>query len=588
MPPRRWIVREPKAGLESRLRETLGLSPIAARLLVHRGLEDPEQARAFRQASLEDLHNPFAMTDMEKAVERIVVALEREEQIVVYGDYDVDGVASTALLCTFFSEIGSPVRFYLPHRIEDGYGLNSRTLERLKEQGAGLVITVDNGVSAVEPAETARRLGLDLIITDHHEPPEVLPRALALIDPRRPGCPYPFKSLSGVGVAFKLIVALRHRLRRSCSSRFALPNLKRHLDLVALGTVADVAPVGGENHHLLRHGLHELGATTKPGLQALKEAAGLKGEVTASDIGFRLAPRLNAVGRLGAASAAVRLLLAAQREEADSLAALLEAENRRRQQAQEQIYREAKEQLAREENSSAAAIVLASSRWHPGIIGIVASKLAETTLRPVVLIALANGQGRGSARGIPGLDLYGCLRRCASELEQFGGHRAAAGFTLETKNVERFRDRFQEAVAACGAALDLPPPLEIDGEADFNEIDAGAVSELEALSPFGTGYPPPVFLFRSLSCVGRPQRVGRGGDHLKFRLGDGRRVVEVIAFSCPEETAATVREAHFLDLAATPQLNSWQGCVGVQLRACDLRSGGAPGARPSSPGAAGV
>ncbi|MBI3015221.1 MAG: single-stranded-DNA-specific exonuclease RecJ [Candidatus Tectomicrobia bacterium] len=581
MPPKRWIVREAKPDQETQLAKTLGLSLLAARFLVHRGLEDPNQARAFWQASLEDLHNPFAMTDMEKAVERILTALEHGEQIVVYGDYDVDGIAGTALLCTFFSEIGFPARFFLPHRIEDGYGLNSEALELLRKEGARLVITVDNGISALEPAETAHRLGLDLIITDHHEPPELLPRALAILNPRRPQCEYPFKSLSGVGVAFKLLLALRNRLRQRGFDRAPLPNLKRHLDLVALGTVADVAPLGGENHTLLRHGLQELSVTSKPGLQSLKGEAGLKGAVTAADIGFRLAPRLNAVGRLGAASAAVNLLLSTRLEESAELASLLEAENRRRQQVQEEIYRDVKAQLQQSGEQDNPAIVLASQQWHPGIIGIVASKIAEEYLRPVALIALENGQGRGSSRSIPGLDLYECLRLCAAELKQFGGHTGAAGFTVQAGNLERFKSRFQEVAASLTSGIEIPAPLEVDGEATLSDLHTQAISDLENLSPFGAGHPAPVFLWRGLRCASKARRVGREGEHVKFLVSDGRKVMDAIAFGCPQEAAEVLRSSPLLDLAATPQANLWQGSLSVQLKVHDVRPAQSPEGPPS-------
>jgi len=583
LPPRRWSVREAKSEQETQLRESLGLSSLAARILVHRGLEDPNQARVFWHASLEDLHNPFEMTDMEKAVERILTALEHGEQIAVYGDYDVDGIAGTALLCTFFSEIGFSPRFYLPRRIEDGYGLNSEALELLKEEGAGLVITVDNGISAREPAETARRLGLDLIITDHHEPPEVLPRALAILNPRRPECPYPFKFLSGVGVAFKLILALRNRLRQTGYSRTPLPNLKRHLDLVALGTVADVAPLGGENHTLLRHGLQELTTTSKLGLQSLKEGARLKGAVTAADIGFRLAPRLNAVGRLGAASAAVRLLLSTRIEESEELASLLETENRRRQQVQEEIYRDVKKQIEREGGEDDTAIVLSSRQWHPGVIGIVASKIAEEYLRPVALIAMENGQGRGSSRSVPGLDLYECLQHCSAELEQFGGHTGAAGFTIREENLERFKSQFQEVAASLSSEIELPPALEIDGEATLSDLEPQAISDLECLSPFGAGHPAPIFLFRGLRCAGRPRRVGKDGGHLKFRISDGRRVVDAIAFGCSEEMSSVLRDSEPFDLAASPQSNLWQGSLTVQIKVHDARPARNPEESPSTP-----
>ncbi len=544
-------------------------SPLLARLLVNRAVCDPADASRFLSSALGQLHDPFLLLGMDRAVERLAAAVKNGEKICVYGDYDVDGITSVALLISFFRSIGLDPLYFIPDRLVDGYGLSADGVARAAALGAQVMVTVDCGITAVVEAALCREVGIDLIITDHHMPGDVIPDACAVINPLQPGCPFPFKSLAGVGVAFNLMIALRSRLRKN--GYFAgreEPNLREYLDLVAMGTVADVVPLADENRILVKHGLRELTNSLRPGMQALKAVAGVNGVVGCGAVGFRLAPRLNAAGRLENAAMGVELLLCNDRKGAEPMAAALDNSNAERQAVEREILSDA---LAIVRStpalSSRKSIVLASEAWHPGVIGIVASRLVDMFHRPTILIALKDGNGKGSGRSIANFHLHDALTACADELLKFGGHKHAAGLSISEETLETFVARFDEVAAGLLTAEDLVPLLLIDGEIEATEITSAMVEELEAMKPFGMGNPEPVFLLRDAEvCDCRTLKE----THLKMRLNAGGRVFDAIGFSM----AGRAELGDRLDVVFSPAMNVWNGRSSLQLTIKDLRKAG--------------
>lgn len=585
--PRRWVVRPVEEESVRRLSEELRVPPLIGRLLAQRGMENPREARGFLDAPLAELRDPFLMKGMEEAVAHLAERIGRGRPIGVYGDYDVDGISATALLCRFFSHLGVRAPYYIPGRLNEGYGLHEGGLRRLKEAGCDTVVTVDCGVSAHDAAREAGRMGIRLIITDHHRPPDELPNALAVLNPRQRGCEYPFKGLCGAGVAFKLVTALRRRLHEGGFGG-ALPNLKQHLDLVALGTVADVAPLRDENHIFARHGLELLSPPPaaeggfeakdrrKAGVRALAAAANLRARtLNAGHISFVLAPRLNAAGRVGEADLGVELLVSDDEAQARSHAEQLEGLNRDRQSLQREAWEEA-EALMESSGADAEeeAIVLASEKWHPGVVGIVASKLVEAHRRPSVLIHVRDGVGKGSARTAMGLHVYDALERCSDLLIQFGGHKGAAGLKVEEGKIDAFRARFQEAVRAMREPGADEGRLALDAAVDFSALDAPLLEHLEAMGPFGEENPRPLFAAWRVEAVGSPGAVGRGGEHLKLRLRQFRDEREAIGFGMGALRDRPELLRGKLDMAFFPSLNRWRGGARPQLEIRALRPAG--------------
>jgi single-stranded-DNA-specific exonuclease len=571
--PQRWTLRPAPPEQVEALVSNLAIHPLVAHCLVARGVGTPEDARAVLEAPLDALHDPFTMRDMDRAVERLCRAISDGERIAVYGDYDVDGITATALLVTFLRECGVEASWRLSNRFSEGYGMHTRAIDELVEEGVGLIVTVDMGISHAEEVAYAFERGVDTIVTDHHEAPPDLPPAAAVLNPKRHDCPYPYKGLAGVGVVFKLVTALRSALHREGFFDGAPPNLKRHADLFALGTVADVVPLTGENHLLVKHGLEVLSETRKVGLDALKQVSGLGGgkRITAGGVGYTLAPRLNAVGRLGDAALGVELLLAERKDEALKLARHLDKENRRRQALQEAIFKEARG-LVDEDGPLPAALVLASDEWHQGVIGIVANKLAELYWRPTMLISLDGAQGKGSARSIPQLNLYEALSRCSALLEEFGGHRAAAGCTIAAGSIEAFREAFAEAVAGMVAPDGFEPELVLDDEVPLDVWTIELIRSLEALEPFGSGNPSPTFASPGVAVHGEPRWVGEGRNHLKMGVSDGSSVLEVIGFQAAGKLPEVeLRPATRVDIAYQPQINRWNNETRIQLKLVSLK-----------------
>ncbi|MEX0855965.1 MAG: single-stranded-DNA-specific exonuclease RecJ [Gemmatimonadota bacterium] len=570
-PAPEWALQtEPDAGVVERLERALSLPRPLCALLAVRDVVDPDQAKCFLRPRLEALHPPEAMRDLETAAARLLLAVEAGETILVHGDYDVDGVCATALLTLWLRHLGGQVVPFVPHRTRDGYDLGEGGIRAAEAAGATLLVTCDSGIVAHDAVSRARAEGIDVIVTDHHTPGETLPDALAVVNPARTDCPYPEQVLCGTGVVFKLCQRLA--VRRGVSSEELWP----HLDLVALATVADLVPLTGENRVLVRFGLRYLAHTKKPGLRALMEAAGLTpgAELGAGQIGFVLAPRLNAAGRMEHAEAALRLLLADSADEARELAAGLEAENRRRQEEDRKTLAEAIEKLAVDfDPARDFGVVIEGEGWHPGVIGIVASRVVERIHRPVVLIALDGARGRGSARSIPGVHLFEALRENAAHLSRFGGHRQAAGMDIERDEIAAFRAAFRRSVEAQLGGRTPRPELRGDLALDLSAADEAMHALLEYLGPFGMGNPRPVFWARGLRVVGTPRVVGNG--HLKLRLAEGKRELDAIGFGLAPRVPVTMLMGGQVDVLYQLQENEYRGTRSLQARLVDLR--------PSSP-----
>jgi single-stranded-DNA-specific exonuclease len=561
-PEKKWRVALPCAELAARLAGILDVSPVVAQVLLNRGIGDEGEARQFLHGGAETLVDPFLMLGMGTAVDRVAAAIAGGEKITVYGDYDVDGVTATALLYRVLTRLGGAVDYYIPERQSEGYGLNAAALEALYESGTRLVVTVDCGISAT--AEVAAMAGrMDIVVTDHHHPPDVLPPALAVLNPRQPGCPYPDKNLAGVGVAFKLCQALWQRLRGGGEP------FTGYLELVAVGTVADIVSLTGENRVLVKLGLQRLAVTDNPGLLALMKVAGLAADkLDTGRVGYIIAPRLNAAGRLGHAAAGVELLITEDGDRAAALAAELDAENARRQAVEKELLAAAERLLAGTDPVEQNVLVLAGEDWHPGVIGIVASRLLDRYYRPVVMISVRDGVGKGSCRSIPGFDIYHALEDCADLLIQFGGHQLAAGLTVEAANVDKLRERLNALAANVLTAEDYLPVLNIDSRVALAEIDAALLQQLACLAPHGQGNPNPAFVCERLAVTGvRP--VGQEGRHLKLRVTQEGASGEVIGWDMGGLAANLTGDAT-IDLAFAPEFNDWQGQRNIQLKAHDV------------------
>ena len=563
---RRWEIQSPNPSLQEIFSRELDISPISAQVLANRGINHLDQAHQFLHPSLSHLHSPFLIKDMEKAVDRIIQAFSRNEPILIYGDYDVDGITSTAIIILFFQALQFPCRYYIPHRIKEGYGLHLDAVTKFAREGVKLIITVDCGISNIEEVKKAQEMGVDIIIADHHEIPAEIPPAYAVLNPKQGDCPFPFKSLAGVGVVFNLIIALRAKLReRGQWKDGEVPNLRKYLDLVAMGTVADLAPLQDENRIFVRFGLEELTNGNRLGTRVLKEACGLKdGIITSGNIGFRLAPRINAAGRLGEAQRAIDLLVAQELERAEGLARQLSLENSRRQRIEEDILSEIMGWIKEDEGLlQRKSWVFASPSWHPGVIGIVASRLVDQYYRPTILISVDGDRGKGSGRSIEGFDLYEGVRACTPTLLGFGGHRFAVGLTIESDEIETFKARFEELVAQGCKPSDFIPTIRIDAEIPLRDIGRELIEELCLLAPFGVSNPKPVFCSRELTVVDS-KIVGE--DNLKLRLKEDS-TYDAIGFHMGDLHPL---ESKRVRIAFVPQINEWQGVKNIQLELRDI------------------
>ncbi|MGA2583805.1 MAG: single-stranded-DNA-specific exonuclease RecJ [Tepidisphaeraceae bacterium] len=573
---KRWII-EPTRPQAAELAARLKLSPLLAQMLLNRGIENPEDARAFLNPSLNGLADPALLPGMRQAAERIAKAVRDRQRIVIYGDYDVDGITATSILWHAITLLGGDVHTYIPHRIDEGYGLNSEALAQIIDGGAQLVVTVDCGITAIEPARIAKERGVDLIITDHHEwhgTEPILPDCFAIVHPRLPGeKAYPNPYLCGAGVAFKLAWGIGQAA--GGAARVSAPFREFLIEataLAALGTIADVVPLVGENRILAHFGLGGLKASKLTGIRALIESAGLSGQKLDSyHVGFLLAPRLNAIGRMGHARLAVELLTTADAAKALEIAGYLEEQNRDRQAVEKKILDEAMAQIETNHwaNNSHRGLVLASENWHAGVIGIVASRIVDRFCRPTVMIALSNGQGQGSARSINGFHLSRALESCGQYLLAYGGHEMAAGLKIDSGKLEEFRAAFGEIAGKSVTEEMLTPNLRLECVADLREINEPLVRGIERLGPFGHRNSRPLLCLKDVTVAAPPRCVGKTGDHLQLMVKQNGQSIRCIAFGCAE-LADRLPTGTRINLAAQPGINEFNGRSNVELQVKDI------------------
>jgi single-stranded-DNA-specific exonuclease len=536
-----------------------------ARILINRGIDTPEQVQRFFNPSTSHLYDPFLMLDMEKAVDRIVKALGQRERIAIYGDYDVDGITSASMLYLILKDLGGDVIPYIPDRQNEGYGISESGIAELHRSGASLIISVDCGITSIKEAKAATALGIDLIISDHHEPGDSIPEAHAICDPKREGCGYPFKELSGVGVAYKIAQGIIQKLK--LESEYT----EKYMDLVALGSAADIVPLVDENRVFVKLGLEKINNMPEVGLAALIETACIKaGKIEVGDIVFGIAPRINAVGRLGSALRAVKLLTTRDRSSSRQIAQVLEDENRRRKDIDNATLEEAVKEIEQTINPvEVRSLVLAREGWHPGVIGIVASRLIERYYRPTVMITIENGQGKGSARAIAKFDIYQALKACGDLLLQFGGHKYAAGLTISAENIPEFKRRFEAVCREIIPEEDLVPKIKIESEISLDEITPDVVASLKRFAPFGPKNNRPNFFSRGLDVLDSPRIVG--SNHLKFRTGQGGASFEAIGFNLGHAIDRVSNGGRPIEMVYAVEENEYNGRRTVQLRIKDLR-----------------
>jgi single-stranded-DNA-specific exonuclease len=572
MPPaprKRWLLRDADPQGVAQQSEQLKISPLLARILILRGYSDSHSAKRYLSSSLrEDLPSPFDMTDMAPAVARLVRAIEDKEQIGIWGDYDVDGTTGASLLVCFLRAVGAQPIYYVPHRIEEGYGLNTAGLRGLKARGVGLLVTVDCGISNAIEIEAAREFGLEIIVIDHHQPPSELPKALAVVNPHRTDCLFPDKGLCAAGLAFYLVIALRAKLRDAGWFANGALDIRPYLDIVTLGTIADMVPLRGINRTLLRRGLQELSLSSRPGVVALKKVAGIPdGDVSAGQVGFRLGPRINAAGRVDYGIKVVELLTTESSEIAERIAQELEVHNIERRAVEAAVLEQALTRAAAVmDGGSCHSLVLAGDGWHAGVLGIVASRIVEKYCRPTVVIGFDGDQGKGSARSIRGFHLVQGFQHCAEHLEKFGGHEYAGGLSIKAAKLERFADEFEKFARQALMPEDLLPLLEIDAELQFSQIGLGLLRELNVLKPFGIGNPEPLFMTTGAEICER--RMFSSG--VRYRLRKAGRAISSVMFGVPDELPGAPGE--LIDVAYRLAQNEWNGTWTPELRLADLRT----------------
>lgn len=520
----RWsITPPPDTHLTNKLAKEINVSETITKVLFNRGVTTYSEAKDFFRPQLSNLHDPFLMDGMEQAVGRIFKALANNERILIFGDYDVDGTNSAAMLYLYFTELGLNTMFHIPDRIIEGYGISITGIEHGKRAGITLLIAVDCGITALSQVEYARSLGIDVIICDHHEPGEEIPNALAVLDPLKKNCHYPFKNLCGCGVGFKFIQAIAQR-------RGDEESVYQYLDFTTLATTADIVPLIGENRILTKVGLEHINTKPRAGIKALIENSGVQfGKINTGQIVFVLAPRINAVGRMGDAMRAVRLLTSTDETTAMELAKILEEENRKRRKIDEDTFLQAQELVEKEVNHNGKpAIVLHNEHWHPGVIGIVASRLVEKYYRPTIMMTTVDGVAKGSARSIVGFDIYKALKCVEEKVIQFGGHKYAAGLAVALDRIDEFREAFNIAVASLMTDEIRTPSIRIDTEINLKELTPKFIKVLKEFAPFGPGNMRPIFLARDVEVVGTPKIVGK--DHLRFKVRQANLVLDAIGF----------------------------------------------------------
>jgi single-stranded-DNA-specific exonuclease len=540
------------------LSKELGVSKILAQVLINRNIKSASEADKFLNVSLKDMHDPYSFKGMHKAVELIREARKNKDKVMVFGDYDADGITSLALLKNTLKDFGLQVVYYLPHRIKEGYGLTKNILHTVKENNAKLLITVDCGTSNHKEIRELKRNGIKVIVTDHHEPSTAkLPEADSIINPKAPNSGYPYRDLAGVGVAYKLSQAV------SDSGMF------EDLDLVALGTIADSAPLTGENRIFAREGLQRISKTKRPGLMALIENAGMRDrKFNSTFVSFILAPRINASGRMSTAETSLKLLISKTNDDAAELAKIIEGHNRERQKVEGRIMQEAEDLINKEINfKEHKVIVIAKENWHQGVLGIVASKIADKFYRPAIVISLSEDLCKGSARSVRNFHLFNALVECRHHLDSFGGHAHAAGITITKNSINDFREEINRLAHEKMTLEDLLPSLDVDMELRLSDLNEEAVAGLESLEPFGVGNPEPLFYTRNLSLKGEPLSLQR--ETLKFWVTDGLVTHQAIGFGMSSFRESLLQATHF-DLVYTPRIDSWRDDTSVILEVRDI------------------
>lgn len=566
---KKWHIHTPDSDLTCKLADSLGCHRAVAAVLINRGFAIPDRAASFLTPALAHIRSPFLMKDMDRAVSRIISALRDHEKILIFGDYDVDGMTATTLLLDFLTCLGMNVDYYIPDRLTEGYGLSTEAVEKQAiPRNINLIITVDCGISSHKAISAARRAGIDVIVTDHHNPPPCLPEAYAILNPKQADCSSGFTSLAGVGVAFNLVLALRKRLRDDgfwSATGGVEPNLKAACDLVALGTVADMVPILEENRIYVKAGLEVLSSSPRPGLRALLDVSGVTDRsVDTWDVAFRLAPRLNAAGRLRHGSMGCELLTTSSDETAQRIAEELSRENNRRKDIEGRILSDITRRLKANPQLLQRSLVLDGQGWHEGVIGIVASRLVNRYARPVVLISVADGTGKGSARSPEGFDLFEALKGCARHLKKFGGHQFAAGLTLRAEDIPAFRSDFERLVCENTTTMDFAPNIHVETEIAPAEISPKLTDELERLAPFGAGNPEPLFMLSDVDVLSA-RTVGT--CHMKMRLApanpsvtDRTRPLDAIMFNANESLPE-----RFQRIACNLRWNRWMDQKKIQL-----------------------
>jgi single-stranded-DNA-specific exonuclease len=569
LPATQWKIKEAfNRDIEKSLSKEFGIHQIISQILTNREINNLEDAHHYLNPSLSDLHSPLLMKDMKKGIVRLIKAIYDHEEIMIYGDYDADGITSVVILYKFIREVTSHVSYYIPDRIQEGYGLKSPAIDKFKQKKVSLIITVDCGISDHEQIAYADSLGIDTIVLDHHEISGDLPPAIANINPNRKDCNFPFKELAGVGIAYNFLIALRGSLRKEGFwKNEEYPNLREYLDVVALGTIGDIAPLIDENRIFAKIGLDLITEGKRPGIKALKEVSGIDNQVIDSfRASFCLIPRINAAGRIASPLDAVALLLSDDIEEARILAGKLDGYNRRRQSMEKIILNEILEKIGKTPDiEKMNALVFASDKWHPGVVGIVASRLVDLFSRPAFVISLKNGVGKGSGRSVSDFNIYRGIQQCASLLLSYGGHCHAAGISIKEDDIDQFALLLDEIIRESGQNLDLVSQTIIDSECQLEDINLNLINQMQMLAPFGSKNPEPVLCARNIK-VSSPIIVGN--NHLKMRLSSNGMSCDSIWFAMGNHLN-TINGAN-LDVAFTPQLNQWNGGSDIQLKMRDV------------------
>ncbi len=568
LPTTQWRLSSVSKDIQDKLSLDLGVHPIVSQILASRDILTSEEGARYLAPSLKDLHSPFLMKDMKKGVHRLARAIHNREKIMIYGDYDADGITSVVVLLKFLRDAAATVDYYIPDRLAEGYSLNKGAIERMKADGVSLLITVDCGISDHEQIAHAQSLGIDTIILDHHEVSGPVPEAVAAINPHQADCQFPFKHLAAVGIVFNFLIALRGVLRQDGFwNGKAYPNLKQYLDLVALGTIGDIVPLVDENRIFAKIGLGLITEEWRVGLKALKEVCGIDNQsVDSAKASFNLIPRINAPGRIASPQDAVQLLMTNDMEEARQIARKLDSHNRKRQDIEKAILKEIIDDIeGSSSHEKGRVFVYASSKWHPGVIGIVASRLVDRYYRPAILISLKDGVGKGSGRSIADFDIYQGLKKCDSLLLSYGGHRFAAGISIREEDIASFASQLEEIVSTDTKESDFVSQTLIDAQCNLTDINHRLLTEIDRLAPFGTCNPEPVLCVRNVS-IASPAVVGN--NHLRMRINSDGVSCNSIWFSKGQYMQAIAGSA--VDIVFTPQINNWNGSSDIQLKMKDI------------------